>query len=390
MPPEKHAYLSASGSSRWLHCTPSARLEAQFPSVSSPYAEAGTLAHSMAELKARRYFLEPMSTRTYNASTKKLKQSEHYDPAMDGATDEYLDYLKQLAMAFSEPPFVALETRVDFSHWVPGGFGTADCIMIGNGRLCVCDYKNGAGVPVDATVNSQMMLYALGALSVYAPIFGDSIQDIHLAIIQPHAGGVKEWRCPRTELEEWGETVVKPAAQLAIKGEGAFRPSTDPNGGCRFCKAKAQCRARAEAMLSLESEQVEPALLTNDELGDLLRRSAGLAAWAEDLKTHALAELLNGRPVPGYKAVEGRSTRTWTDMEEAFSVLQTRNVPEAMLWERKPVTVAGLEKALGKKVFAQAAAGLVAKKPGRPTLVPESDPRTAYDPARAAFQPEVG
>lgn len=408
--PEQHALLSASSSHRWLNCPPSARLAEQFPATTSKYTEAGRVAHSIAELKARKYFLEPMSTRTYNARLKKLKEDIHYDKGMDEATDAYLDYLKELAMGFgSIQPFVTLETRVDYRDYVPEGFGTADCIMIGAGRLCVLDYKNGAGVPVDAEHNSQMMLYALGALKAYAPIYGNTLQNIHMAIIQPNAGGVKEWGCSRVELEEWGETVVKAAAALAWEGEGKFCAGD----WCRFCPAKAQCSARARKMLELEpmkgavpdgnlpegwadtlrsnggkgpfGTETNP-LLTDAQVGDVLARALDLEAWVKDLKDYALTACLEGREITGFKVVEGRGSRDWTDLDAAFATLQQRGVAEAMLYERKPVTPPALEKALGKKAFAETAAGLVAKKPGKPALVPESDPREPYNAAATAFK----
>lgn len=379
--------MGPSNAKQWIMCPPSIRMSDGIPDSGSPYAAAGTLAHAIGELKARKYFLEPMSTRTYNTALRKCKKDPAYDPGMEDATDAYLDYLKELAMRFATPPLVALETRMDLSTYIPEGIGTADAILIGEGRLCVCDYKNGAGVPVDAVGNPQMMLYALGALEMYAPIYGDSIRDIHLAIIQPHAGGVKEWDTTREELLQWGENVVKPAAAAAYAGEGECNPSTDPNGWCRFCRAKSKCAARAKALLTLE-EYIShpPKLLTDDQIGLVLSRALAVEAWAKDLKEYALSAALSGRTITGYKVVAGRGSRDWADLDKAFQTLQARGVPEAMLWERNPVTVAKLEKALGKKPFAEAAEGLVDKKPGKPALVPESDPRKPYNAAETAFQ----
>ncbi len=381
--PEQHAYLSASSSHRWLHCTRAPQLEAQFPAeTTSDYAEAGRVAHAVAELKARKYFLEPMSTRMYNARLKKLKEDPHYDKGMDSATDTYLDYLKNLAISFGIPPFVALETRVDFSRYAPDGFGTADCIIIGAGRICVVDYKNGSGVPVDAENNSQMMLYALGALEVYAPIYGNSIQEIHLAIVQPNAGGVKEWNLTRAALEEWGESFAKPRAALAYAGEGEYCPGD----WCRFCKAAAQCSARAAKMLELEPlKGTDPALLTDAQVGDVLARALDMDSWIKALKEYALSAALAGREISGFKVVEGRGGREWSDLDTAFKVLQDRGLDEALLWERKPVTPPALEKALGKKAFSESAADLTIKKPGKPTLVPASDKRPPYNAAQIAF-----
>lgn len=394
--PEQHARLSASSSHRWLHCPPSVKLAENFPSKTSIYAEAGRVAHAIAELKARKYFVEPMSTRTYNAKLKKLQADEYYDKGMEASTDTYLAFLQETAMTFKQSPFVTLETRVDYSEYAPEGFGTADCIMIGEGRICIIDYKNGAGVPVEAENNSQMMLYGLGALKVYAPIYGDSIKSVLLVIVQPNAGGVKTWETTVTALHEWGREVVSPAAELAAAGEGTFLAGD----WCRFCPAKAQCSARAQQMLGLEpllgaepllaqtpGQQTRDAkkLLTDAEVGDILTRGRELAAWVKDLEEYALFAALAGREIAGFKAVEGRGTREWNDLDTAFKTLQERGVAEALLYERKPASVAGLEKILGKKAFADAADGLVVKKPGKPTLVPSSDKRPAYNAAAIAF-----
>ena len=245
-----HALLGPSSAERWLNCTPSPRFTEHMMDSESPDAAAGTLAHAIAELKGRKYFgiPEPMSTREYNKQLKKLKEDAHYNKEMDGTTDVYLEHLKARAMSFGDlPPYVALETQVDCSNLVPEGFGIADCLMFGSGRLEVIDYKHGAGVPVSAEANSQMMLYALGAIHTYHFIYGDSIQSVHFSIVQPRAGGVKEWECSVQNLVDWGETVVRPAAERAWAGKGEFAPGT----WCRFCKAKAQCSARAKAMLEL-------------------------------------------------------------------------------------------------------------------------------------------
>lgn len=395
-PPEQHAVLSASGAHRWLNCPPSARLAEKFPDRTSSYAEAGRVAHAIAELKARKYFLEPMGARTYNAQLKKLQADPFFDKSMGENTDTYLEVLKETALGFEKAPFVALETRVNFSDYVPEGFGTADCIMIGAGVIVIIDYKNGAGVPVEAEENPQMKLYALGALQVFAPIYGDSIQRAVLKIVQPNAGGTKTWETTVKALKDWAAATVMPVAHMAYEGQGEF------NAGdwCRFCPAKAQCSARAQQMLELEpmvgakpllsvapgeTSKNAPALLSDAEVGDVLRRAQTLAAWVEDLKEYALSAALAGREITGFKAVEGRGTREWNDQDAAFQALQQRGVAEALLWERKPCSVAGLEKALGKKMFAEAAEGLVVKKPGKPTLVPDSDKRHAYNAAAVAF-----
>lgn len=392
----QHAKLSASSAHRWLNCPPSVKLAEQFPSKTSSYAEAGRLAHSIAELKARKHFLEPMSARTYNARLKKLQADPYYDKGMEDSTDIYLEVLKETAMGFAQAPFVALETRVNFSDWVPEGFGTADCIMICGDTIVIIDYKNGAGVPVEAEENPQMQLYALGAIQTYAPIFGSSLTKVVMKIVQPNAGGTKSWETDKDHLNTWAETVVKPTAHLAMDGEGEFCAGD----WCRFCPAKAQCSARARQMLELEpmvgtkpllAQNPGPQtkdtreLLTDAQVGDVLQRARNLKKWVEDLEEYALSAALAGREVTGFKAVEGRGSREWSDLDDAFSILQERGIDEAMLWERKPVSVAALEKVIGKKAFTEAAKDLVVKKPGKPALVPSSDKRPAYNAAAIAF-----
>lgn len=381
--PGTHATLSASSAARWLHCPPSARLAEQFPDTGSKYAAAGTLAHAIAELKARKYFLEPMSARSFNAKMKKFKEDPSYDPGMEAATDAYLEHLKELALTFEQPPFVALEVRVDFSGVAPEGFGTADCVMIGGGTMHVVDYKNGAGVAVEAEENPQMMLYAIGAMTTFYPIFGDSIRTISLHIVQPHAGGVKSWQLTREELDDFG-LAAKGPAKLAYDGEGDYNPG--PWCDDHFCPARATCMARAKKLLELENVSgQDPDLISDNTLGVFLTRATQLQKWVSALQDHAFKKLMEGTAIPGWKLVEGRISREWGDQEMAFKEIQQAGVPEAMLWERKPVSVAALEKALGKKAFEEAAGGWVVKKPGKPTMVPDSDKRPAYVPAAAAF-----
>ena len=347
------------------------------------------MAHEIAELKARKHFLEPMSARTFNARMKKLKEDPAYEKAMDANTDTYLECLKVIAMSFDHAPHVALETRLDFSQYVPEGFGTADAILIGEGRLVVVDYKNGAGVPVDAENNTQMMCYGLGALLLYMPIFGSSIEMVELYIVQPNAGGIKNWKISVQDLQLWGNEYLAPTAQQAFAGEG----DCCAGDWCRFCPAKAQCSARAAQMLGLEpiaspdgsGETINPALLTDTQIGEALTRGRALVAWVKDLEEYALDASLKGQQIAGYKVVEGRGSREWSDTDAAFAALQQRGINEAMLYERKPVSVAGLEKILGKKPFAETAEDLVVKKPGKPALVPESDPRKPYNAAAIAF-----
>lgn len=360
------------------------------PQKTSKYAEAGRLAHSIAELKARKQFF-PVGPRTFNSQLKKLKDDPLYEKTMDGYTDLYLETLREHSMSFKEPPFTALETEIPIGlitgekkeDGSPAG-GTADCIQIGEGVLWVTDYKNGSGVPVSAEDNPQMKLYALGALAMYRPFYGDTIQTIRMTIVQPALDNVSTWETSREELEDWGRDVVAPATAKAWAGEG----DQNPGEWCKshFCPIRNTCRALANNALSLEEfKKSIPATLSPSEIGDALIRGEGLVAWYSDVKDYALGEILQGKEIPGWKAVEGRGSREWDDLDTAFADLITKGVAEAILYERKPVTPPALEKAIGKKTFTEVTGGHVVKKPGKPALAPEGDKRSAYNAAELAF-----
>lgn len=384
-----HAVLSASKAHRWLLCTPSARLEEQFPDTTSKAAKEGTLAHELAEMKLRHFFqTKDFGRRKYNAAVKKLRTEELWQDEMEEYTEIYKDYIKTLAISFRAEPYVAIEKKVDFSSYVPEGFGTADCILLSGDTLHVVDLKYGKGVPVSAEENPQMMLYALGAYQTYGFLY--DIRNIHLVIVQPRLDSISEWECQLGELLNFADYVRERAA-LAIDGDGEFCPGEKQ---CRFCRAKAQCRARAEenVKLAFSSEKGKlPPLISNEEMGTYLSLGEDVAKWLADLKECALGECLAGREVPGWKAVEGRGSMDWTDMEEAFTVLKEKGIPEEILYERKALTLAQVEKTIGKKDFAEMVGSMVIKNPGKPTLVKESDKREAITnkiTAEKAFQEE--
>jgi hypothetical protein len=368
-----HAVLSASSSHRWLVCTPSVRLEEQFPDTTSEYAREGTLAHEIAELKLRKHFIEPMSQRTFNTRLNKMKKHELFQEEMLKHTDTYLDYLKSIALKFPTAPYVAVEKKVDYSAWAPEGFGTCDCIIIHGEDLHITDFKYGKGVPVSAENNPQMKLYALGAWAAYNFLY--PIKNVHLAIVQPRLDSISEWSLTLDELLAWGEK-IKPVAQKAFNGEGEFIPGEH----CKFCRAKALCRARAEHYTALEDFKMrKPPLIGNEEVGQILERAIALDAWIKELKDYALSESLKGNEIPGWKAVEGRGSRDYVDIDKAFEHLKQNGIDEAMLYERVPLTVAKLEKQMGKKQYRELLEepGLVVKQPGKPTLAPISDKRPA-------------
>ena len=390
MPPEKHALLSASSASRWLVCTASPRFEEELPEIDSTYAEEGRLAHAIAELKVLKKFTA-MTGRAYTTRLNNLKKDTLYDQEMDKTTDLYLEHLTEQAMLYDSSPTVAAEVKVDFGEYVPEGFGTCDCVMIGGDTLSITDYKHGKGVPVSAVGNPQMRLYALGALKRYAPVFGDTIKQIRMTIDQPRLDGYTSDIITVEELRAWGES-IKPIAQKAFSGLGEFVPGEH----CRFCRGKAQCRARANANTALEDfkdcalpgEQKPDELaraLTDAEIGDLLIRGQQLVQWYKDLEDYATKALLDGRPIEGWKLVAGRSNRTFTDQDAAIKAVIAAGYDEALVYDRKPKTLSEIEKLMGKAEFAEKIGSYVVKPLGKPTLAPATDKREAYNPAAADF-----
>lgn len=364
-----HALLSASGAHRWLSCTPSAKLEEQFPDSTSTYAEEGTLAHELCEIKVNKALLG-MPTKTYNSTLKKIKGNDLYQTEMDKYTDEYLDYILEKVHSFDSPPTVIVEKKVDFSSYVPEGFGTADCIILGDGELHIVDFKYGKGVEVSAEYNPQMMLYALGAYLEYSFLF--QIEAVKMTIVQPRIGNISEYSMLVEELLEWAELTVKPKAQMAWNGEGDFVAGEH----CKFCRAKALCRERARKNLEAEKFELKKGpLLSPGEIGEALKKAVDLAKWAEDLKEYALAESLKGNDIPGWKAVEGRGNRNFTDNDLAIKKLKDAGIAEELLYERKQYTLAQIEKLVGTKDFKKIVGDLVVKNPGKPTLVVDTDKR---------------
>lgn len=368
-----HALLSASSAHRWVHCTPSARLEEQFPDTGSDAAAEGTVAHALAEIKVQQYFYpQEVSKQKMTRTVNKLKKEEHWNDEMQGYTDEYLDYIKTAAMAFDHAPHADVEKTVYFDKYVPEGFGTADCILIGGSTLHIIDFKYGKGVPVSAEENLQMILYALGAYVACSILY--SIDRVKLSIVQPRLSNISEWGCDIQELLAYGGFIADRAA-IAFKGEGEFAPSEE---ACRFCRAQAQCRARAEENVRLAFfTDKKPPLITNEEVGKYLEKGEDVAKWLKDLKEYALKECLAGKEIPGWKAVEGRGSRDWTDMDKAFKTLTDNGIDDAILWERTPLSLAQVEKTVGKKEFQTLVGEYVVKNPGKPALAKESDKRPA-------------
>jgi len=396
--PKKHALLSASASHRWLVCTAAPRYEEQFPDGTSVYAQEGTIAHSICELYALREFHpENMSSQKFTARLKKCKNNELYSEEMLRCAEKYVRFLKEKSMEYSAMPFIATEVKVDLTDYIPYGFGTCDCVMIGGDHLQITDYKHGKGVLVSALNNSQMRLYALGALKCFSLIYGDLIKKVTMNIFQPRlTEEVSTETITVDELKEWGEK-IKPIAQTAYTGKGSvFTPGEEQ---CRFCKGKAQCKARADFYSAFNDFKdlaiagkakvgaVEPTknMLSDDAVGDLLIKAKGLAQWYKDLQEYATQAILDGGNVKGWKVVEGRSNRVITDVDTLVSRFKSKGFDEALLFERKPLTLTGFEKLAGKTEFAEISNGLIAKPQGKPTLAPESDKRPSYSTAESDF-----
>lgn len=375
-----HALLSASSSHRWLHCTGAPRLEATFPDTTSEYAKEGTLAHELCELKLKKY-TTAMAKGTYTRAYNKIKKNELWAPEMDETTDVYLEYIKSIMLSYKVAPVVVIEKRVDFSQYVPEGFGTADCIILAGDTLHIIDYKHGKGVVVDADHNPQMMLYALGAMHDYSLLY--KFKTIKMTIVQPRVNNISEFEMPSDELHKWGEEVVAPKAKEAYEMEGH---TFEAGAWCGFCRAKAQCRTRCEHFDAMHVfTNQDPRLISLEELGTYLEHGKDIESWYKDIKEYALSESLAGAEVPGWKAVEGRGSRVFQDGDTAIQTLINGGVDESILYERKVLTLAQIEKAIGKKEFNELVGDQVVKNPGKPTLVVDTDkrPRITNQPSAA-------
>lgn len=378
--PSEHALLSASAAHKWLRCPPSARLEAEKPDEASEYAARGTLAHAICELKLQKDFTEKgMSARMFNTRMNRLKKDPLYEPEMDRNTDVYVDFIKEIAFGFPAAPMVVVEKRVDYSRWAPEGFGTSDCILIFGKELHVIDYKNGKGVQVSAFDNPQMKLYALGALDAYGFIY--PVETVHMHIVQPNLDNISSWQTSAAELLAWGES-IRPIAQQAFEGNGEFCQG-EWCDKC-FCKLNATCRHRMEENMALLPDATDmitgkpklPAEISNEDIGAILKKAMFLEDWVKKLKAYALEAVVEGKKIPGWKIIEGRSVRTIVDRDAAVVAMMKAGYDEAVIYKpREPVPLGELEKLLGKDDFSRIVGPYVDKPQGKPTLVPEDDRR---------------
>lgn len=385
---KKHALLGASNAHRWMVCTKSAKLEEGFPDKGSTYAEEGTAAHLLAEIYAK-YAVEESDEATFLRQKELFQEDEahskYYTEDMRDSAESYGAFIKEELLDLKkdcEDPVVFFETRVDFSEWVPEGFGTADCLIIADGLMEVVDFKYGKGVRVQAFENPQMMLYALGAYQQYKDIY--DIEKVKMSIFQPRIANEPTFYVISVkELLTWAKKTVRPAAKLAIKGQGEYVPSEDT---CRFCKAKNVCRARYKANIALFDDNPDPDKMSLEEIGEVLKKAKDIKAWLSDMEAHVLESLLSGNPVSGWKIVEGRSIRKLTDAQEAADRLLAEGIEEDKIYERSMYSLAQLEKSLGKKLIKEVLEDLIEKPEGKPTLAPEEDKRPAFDPKESVIK----
>lgn len=363
-----HAVLSASSSKMWIACPPAARLNAAAADISSEYAQQGSSAHQLAEFKVKHSLggnvQDPTESLTY------------FDNEMADCTDSYALYVTEQiekAKQHCKDPIVLIEQRVDFSKWVPGGFGTADAIIVSDDVLTIIDLKYGLGVLVDAEKNSQMMCYALGALQLFDGIY--DIEKVSMTIFQPRREHISTYEVSKNELFDWADTILKPAAQLASKGEGEFNAGDH----CRFCKVKATCRKRAEYNLELAQYDFKmPDTLEDDEIEIILSKADDLISWGTDIKEYALQQALNGKDWKDWKVVEGRSNRKYTDETLVADTVKNAGFDP---YEHKVLGITAMTKLLGKAKFENLLSAFVEKPKGKPTLVPMSDKRPALSKA---------
>lgn len=368
----KHALLSASSSHRWLNCPPSARLCEQYEDKGSDYAAEGTEAHTFGEYKLK----TALGIKAKDPSSTLSRYSEEMDECANGYA-AYILELVETAKQTCADPVVLIEQRLDFSKYVQEGFGTGDCVIIADGTLHIVDYKHGQGVLVEATDNPQMKLYALGALELFDGIY--DINEVSMTIYQPRRDNVSTHTVSKESLYQWAEEVLKPTAEIAYTGKGEY------NCGewCQFCKAKYECRKRAERNMELAKlEFSRPPLLEDDEIESILGKIDDLISWASDIKDYALQAALGGKLWQGWKVVEGKSNRKYVNEDAVAKAVTTAGYDP---YYTSVMGITAMEKALGKAKFAELLGGLVEKPQGKPTLVPEGDKRPAINTAKNDF-----
>ena len=366
--PDIHSPLSPSSAFRWIKCTPSAKLNAALPDSTSEYALQGTAAHTLCEYKLRKLLGKDAKDPTENLT--------YFDAEMADCTDSYQQYVSEqieTAKQFCKDPIVLVEQKLDFSKWVPQGFGTGDCVIVADNVLTVIDFKYGVGVLVEAEQNPQMMCYALGALALFDSIY--DIENVVMTIFQPRRDNISIYELSKKELLQWADEILSPAAQLAAKGKGEFKAGKH----CRFCKVKATCRKRAEYNLELARYDFEmPANLEDTEIEVILSKADELAAWCSDIKEYAFQQALNGKQWNGWKLVEGRSVRKYINEDAVAETVKNAGYDP---YEHKVLGITAMTRMLGKAKFENLLSSFIEKPTGKPALVPKSDKRPSIDKA---------
>ncbi|EJR6901942.1 DUF2800 domain-containing protein [Enterococcus faecalis] len=365
-----HAVLSASGAYRWLNCLPSARLELEFVNNESSAAAEGTAAHALCEHKLKKalHMRSKRPVSVYNSD----EMEEHSDAYVEFVMEQL-----ELAKQSCTDPLILIEQRLDFSCYVPQGFGTGDCIIIADKKLHIIDFKYGMGVLVDAVDNPQMKLYALGALDIYDSLY--DIEEVSMTIFQPRRENVSTWTIRVEDLKDWAEKELKPKAKKAYDGEGEYLPGE----WCTFCRAAVKCRARAEEKLKLaQSEFKLPPLLTDSEIEEVLSKLSDLTKWANEIIAYATDAAVNhGKEWHGFKVVEGRSVRKYKDEDAVAEVAKANGYKD--IFRQSLITLTEMERLMGKAKFEKILGDLIYKPTGKPTLVPLSDKRPAMNVSNA-------
>jgi len=366
----RHAILSASGSHRWLNCTPSARLELEFENTTSEAAREGTAAHALCEHKLKK-FLKKRSKRPV---------SDYNSDEMEECTDAYAEFVMEQyeeAKKSCKDPVILIEQKLDFSCYVPEGFGTGDCIIISDDKLHIIDFKYGQGILVEAEHNPQMMLYALGALEIYDALY--DIKEISMTIFQPRRENVSTWTISIEDLKAWADEELKPKAQMAYDGDGEYLPGE----WCTFCKAAVKCRARAEEKMKLARMEFKmPPLLTDAEIEEVLTVLPDLTKWANEITAYATeAAIHHGKEWNGFKVVEGRSNRKYRDEQLVAEAAKEHGYTD--IYRQSLIPMTEMQKLMGKSAFEEILGDLIYKPPGKPTLVPNTDKRPAMNVTNA-------
>lgn len=380
-----HALLSASGSHRWMECTPSARIEETLPDTTSDFAKEGTLAHEIAELYNDRKFKKTIkSKKTLDKKLAPLKENELFDDEMLGYAEGFATFIKETfnaVLSTDKDAYISFEERLDYSEYVPEGFGTGDVVIVSDDKLIIIDYKYGKGVMVSAEDNSQMKLYALGAYQNFS--YAYDLKTVETIIYQPRLDNISSSLIATEDLIAWADSSLREKAALAFDGAGEFLPGDH----CKFCKYKAVCRARAEENLKLQKYEYQRSdALTHDEISDIIKMSERLASWAKDVKAYALQKALEGEKFAGWKVVQGRSNRKYTDEEAIVKALSKNGYKLEDYTKQSLITLTAMEKLLTKKGFKEILGDHIIKPEGAPTLVLETDKRLAINTAVTDFE----